>query len=710
MPRVVRRPVVPGPADGEAPVRIPDDAGDRTRALAGSSTTCMCAAGPRAPAVDPGEIGRQRHRGGPVRGGEVSLGERTQGGRVELQDLHARRHAASRSIHPGPCGTRLHDPDVVVPAVEAHLEVLVGQLLHQALSPLDDGHRVGGGRVEVEVVDVGHAAEPVGVDVHQRHPAAAVHAGDDERRRGDRLPDAEAGADPLGQRGLAGTERPTRTTRSPGRQQLGQGDAEPVRVGRRRQHVLAPHVRRPRDGGRGRREPGARGAVRAEPDRGRGVVRGPDRPAVDRVRPAARLRQDGARPEEPLRRREPERDDDRRVEQLQLAPQPPAAPGHLGRLRRPVARRAALHHVEDGGLRARPARPRRAAGRAARPTCPRTAARSRPRWPPAPRRPARTEGGHRPAHHRRRRAGGSRPARGRRRRAGPRRRGSPSPVPRRRCGRPPRPARPAGADGSGHASTLTAGSAGPSAGPAGGTVSPHVRSLREGPAMTAPELDVYDIAFLAGGPEPGGRDGDRRAGARRPAPRALPRPARHGGPVPPAPGRGRRPRRRRTDRAPLGRHDLLAAGRGRPAARHRPAPAQGRAARPAQRRRIGPAPRPARARAHPGRSPGPARTRRPPRRSATPRRSAWRSAAGRDDRPEARGRPSSRGPVTTLGPDGPRHSRHDIDHSDPRLAAFRARATGTVGGPDRPGGHVLRQHRRNLGMPDTRRADGHDHS
>ena len=38
-------------------------------------------------------------------------------------------------------------------------------------------------------------------------------------------------------------------------------------------------------------------------------------------------------------------------------------------------------------------------------------------------------------------------------------------------------------------------------------------------------------------------------------------------------------------------------------------------------------------------------------------------------------------PVTTLGPPAPRHSRHDIDHSDPKLAAFRARATGNSGAP-----------------------------
>ena len=36
-------------------------------------------------------------------------------------------------------------------------------------------------------------------------------------------------------------------------------------------------------------------------------------------------------------------------------------------------------------------------------------------------------------------------------------------------------------------------------------------------------------------------------------------------------------------------------------------------------------------------------------------------------------------PVTTLSVPGARRSRHDIDHSDPQLAAFRARATGNSG-------------------------------
>ena len=37
-------------------------------------------------------------------------------------------------------------------------------------------------------------------------------------------------------------------------------------------------------------------------------------------------------------------------------------------------------------------------------------------------------------------------------------------------------------------------------------------------------------------------------------------------------------------------------------------------------------------------------------------------------------------PETTIGVGGPgHHSRHDIDHSDPHLAAYRARAAGSAG-------------------------------
>ena len=84
----------------------------------------------------------------------------------------------------------------------------LGEPLGQALAPLDDGDRVVERGVEVEVVELGDAAEPVGVDVHQRRAVAQrrVHPGDHERRRRDVAAHAEAGAEPLGERRLAGAE------------------------------------------------------------------------------------------------------------------------------------------------------------------------------------------------------------------------------------------------------------------------------------------------------------------------------------------------------------------------------------------------------------------------------------------------------------------------------------------------------------------------
>ena len=308
------------------------------------------------------------------------------------------------------------------------------------------------GGVQVEVVDVGHAAQPVGVDVHQRHPAVAVHAGDDERRRGDRLADAEAGADALRQRGLAGPERPDQDDEVAGPQQPAEGRGPAPgcpRASGRTCSRFTRCLRRPATAAQVGRERRPRGAVRAEPDGRRGVVGRPDAPGRRRrARRPAHLRQHRARAEEPLRRRQPERDDDRRVEQLELAAQPAAAAGHLGRLRRPVARRPALHDVEDGAPARGRGRPRRAAGRAARPTSRRTAGRSRPRWRPGASPTSATRG--RP---RDRDVADDDvlPGRGELRAGdagrGPRRRAWPSRARRRRCGRPRRRRRRAAADG-----------------------------------------------------------------------------------------------------------------------------------------------------------------------------------------------------------------------------------------------------------------------
>ena len=231
---------------------------------------------------------------------------------------------------------------------------------------------------------------------------------------------------PLGERGLPRTERPdqddevararsTSASAAPSACGVLRRSAARARPSRVLPSVPATAVRSASSPARGR-------AVRAEPDGRRRVVGRPDGPPVHVVRPAADLAPSTVRgPEEPLRRRQPQRDDDGRVEQLELAAQPAAAAGHLRGLRRPVARRPALHDVEHGGLARGPARPRRAAGRAARRTSRRTAGRSRPRWRRAPRRPARTADGRTRARRRRRRAAGSRPARGRRRSRGPRR-------------------------------------------------------------------------------------------------------------------------------------------------------------------------------------------------------------------------------------------------------------------------------------------------
>ena len=74
-----------------------------------------------------------------------------------------------------------HDPHVVVPAFHVDQQPALGELLGDPGTPLDDGDGVLDVDVEIQVVDLGDPAEPVGVDVHHRHPAALVHPGDDER-------------------------------------------------------------------------------------------------------------------------------------------------------------------------------------------------------------------------------------------------------------------------------------------------------------------------------------------------------------------------------------------------------------------------------------------------------------------------------------------------------------------------------------------------
>ena len=94
---------------------------------------------------------------------------------------------------------------LVLVADDVDLEAGLGEPLGQPLAPLDHGDGLVERGVEVEVVELGDAAEPVGVDVHQRGAAdlARVHPRDHERRRGDRPADAEPGAEALGERRLA---------------------------------------------------------------------------------------------------------------------------------------------------------------------------------------------------------------------------------------------------------------------------------------------------------------------------------------------------------------------------------------------------------------------------------------------------------------------------------------------------------------------------
>jgi hypothetical protein len=85
----------------------------------------------------------------------------------------------------------------------------VAQLLDDVASPFDDHDRVREIGVEVEVVDVRAAAQPVGVHVHEGGAAhlARVDPGDHEGRGGDGAAHAQPFAETLGEGGLAGAER-----------------------------------------------------------------------------------------------------------------------------------------------------------------------------------------------------------------------------------------------------------------------------------------------------------------------------------------------------------------------------------------------------------------------------------------------------------------------------------------------------------------------
>ena len=85
----------------------------------------------------------------------------------------------------------------------------------------------------------------------------------------DRLPHAEPGSEPLGERGLPRAQRAHQHHQVPGAQQVGQGGAEGPGVLRRGQHVLAPHPSTPAT------------AVRSASRPARGAPFGPNRMAAE---------------------------------------------------------------------------------------------------------------------------------------------------------------------------------------------------------------------------------------------------------------------------------------------------------------------------------------------------------------------------------------------------------------------------------------------
>ena len=138
----VRWPVVAGPADGELRARGPRRS-PVTQAGAGRVLDDLLGADPpHPPAVGAGQVGRQRHRRRPL----APPPGRRRPGRAAPRRPAARSPPAGVMRQPllpaGPVRHQHGGADVVVPPVQPHLEVLVGQPLDQPLPPLDHGHRL----------------------------------------------------------------------------------------------------------------------------------------------------------------------------------------------------------------------------------------------------------------------------------------------------------------------------------------------------------------------------------------------------------------------------------------------------------------------------------------------------------------------------------------------------------------------------------------
>src|SRR6266571_953478 len=121
-------------------------------------------------------------------------------------------HRPSGAYPPVADADEPHGAGVVTVAGPANddLQAVVGEPLNHALAPLHHGDRTVEIGVQVQIIDLGRVAEPVGIDVHERGPGSLrwMHAGDNERGRGDRTAHLKTIADALSKGGLACAERP----------------------------------------------------------------------------------------------------------------------------------------------------------------------------------------------------------------------------------------------------------------------------------------------------------------------------------------------------------------------------------------------------------------------------------------------------------------------------------------------------------------------
>jgi hypothetical protein len=149
-------------------------------------------------------------------------------------DLHLvppgpdRRHQHPSRVEVGVLVLMGQGPD------DPDLETGLRQPLGDPLSPLDDGHGVLERGVEVEVVELVDAAEPIGVDMHQRRSAVEgwVLPGDHEGGRGDLAPHLEPLTDALRERRLSGPQLTAEHDQVTGAELLREGLAErPHRLG-----------------------------------------------------------------------------------------------------------------------------------------------------------------------------------------------------------------------------------------------------------------------------------------------------------------------------------------------------------------------------------------------------------------------------------------------------------------------------------------------